>query len=174
MNLKFVEVIKIYSNNNDLLLEYPKNTLLDEIIDVWPIIIRYLNPNLFMIGKHCDNYNGFRLITRDECKTKLFISLFYANYIERNGIAVLFDNNYVGDGIRYISSNNSLILIGLEAIRIQRKIFKKNDIVGCETNYYPPNDIANRIHNISIGGIWSECKLGMGLFMPTDFFFSDQ
>lgn len=176
MHIKIVETVKIFNINNKLLIEYPKNTLLDKIVDVWPIIAKYNNPNLFMIGKHADKYDGFRLITNEECRTNLFVSLFCANYIEKNGIAVLFDNDDLSDGPRYISNQKSLLLIDIEAIHIQRCIFKKNDIIECRTNYYSGANLIRKISDIYTRETyvkWSGCNNGMGLFVPNDFPFID-
>jgi len=86
MSIKLVPIIEIV-RNDAILFKYPPHTLLDKIVDVWEIIIdyhRHYRP--FVIGNYSGKYEGYRLITHEECKSHEFISLFASHYRINHGI----------------------------------------------------------------------------------------
>jgi len=68
----------LYDINRDLIFTYPINTLLDNICDVWPLIMDYYqNFYPFSINNNDKNY---RPITRLECLSNTFVRIFSAAY----------------------------------------------------------------------------------------------
>ena len=70
----------IRDTTGKIIFDFPPNTLLEKITDVWSIIIDYRNNYYpFLIGID----SNYREVTRDEFKTNKFIKLFYFAYKDK-------------------------------------------------------------------------------------------
>ena len=68
----------IKDSKGNILFEFPPNTLLERITDVWPIIINYYE-NFFPFAIETTNSN-YRKLTIEECKQESFVRLFGTAY----------------------------------------------------------------------------------------------
>lgn len=59
-----IQIVKQIRNNGKTLFQFPINTLLDNILpELWPNILSY-NNNAYIIGKHNENYCGYKKIIK--------------------------------------------------------------------------------------------------------------
>lgn len=112
MSVKIVTVStkKVIDSNDNIIYEFPGDTLLDNILpDLWPSIISYQHCNHpFKIGKKNTQYTGYRVIYDEECDTKQFSKLFIEYYEKNNGLYSL-DNIYTA---RNYLCNWSHLMVG--------------------------------------------------------------
>ena len=55
-----IQIVKQIHNNGKTLFQFPINTLLDNVLpELWPNILSY-NNNVYIIGKHNENYCGYK------------------------------------------------------------------------------------------------------------------
>jgi hypothetical protein len=88
-------LIKISDTHGKILLEYPTDTLLDQITDEMSIIMMYYSTRKFIISNHDKILSNYRMITHEETKTESFKNLFINSYIFDNGIYILDESNNV-------------------------------------------------------------------------------
>jgi len=106
----------IFDAKGNILFQFPPNTLLEKIIDVWPLIMNYYeNYNLFSIGAH----EGYRPVTLEEFKTNGFIKSFSSEYRKKKIICSIYDGLYnrrlfVGPHPLYIKHDSSSESIFIE------------------------------------------------------------
>jgi len=116
--MKPVLSYNIKDTKGNILFEFPPNSLLERIIDVWPIIIDY-HENYFPFVVEMTNSN-YRKITIEECKLESFVRLFSIAYrkkrITRKDVFVkrlCIDNIplMIKKNISYLYINNSRIFM---------------------------------------------------------------
>lgn len=67
-----IQIVKQIHNNGKPLFQFPINTLLDNILpELWPNILSY-NDNLYIIGKHDENYYGYKKIIKKIMKIPIY------------------------------------------------------------------------------------------------------
>ena len=107
MSLKRDITVNIKNTNNQIIFQYPGNTLLDNIpIDLFPTIINYYHcHHPFAIGKMNKQYNGYKLMNNKECETNVFSQMFFEYYFNNNGLYAL-DNSLEG---KYVSNSSHIL-----------------------------------------------------------------
>lgn len=80
MNLKH-QTVKIITDKNDkIILKFPIDTVLDNIIDdLWNNIIKYMDYQPFLIAIPKYALSGYRLIREDEFDSKKFLDYYFNN-----------------------------------------------------------------------------------------------
>jgi len=110
MSLKIIEINAAINSDGKVVFKFPKGTLLDHIPhDLWNIIIKHHQKyQPFIIGKFCNHYFGYRLVTCNDF-TKDFIEEFIRYYRKNDGLYSVEQVNVNQD----LSINQHPILIGM-------------------------------------------------------------
>lgn len=163
MDVKLIPIIEIINSSGTVVFKYPQYTLLDKIVDVWKIIIKYYySYQPFAIGQYSKKYEGYRLITHEECKSSEFVSLLASYYKTNHGVIVL-------DKINRSFVWNKNKAFSIDNISIQCWKADTNNLtrlcVGLSDNH-----IKDDIHRIKTGKITTVNPI-VGLFVLNDLFF---
>lgn len=130
ISIKSITIRRVFNERNNLIYQFPAETLLDNIIpDLWPTIIHYENTKIvFGLGNYNDAYPGYRLVNDIECMKGSFHDLFTIHYEQTNSLLLLSDNlenvdsdNYVRvksdiGGMRKLCINGYVIVFCFESI----------------------------------------------------------
>ena len=165
MNVKLVPIIEIINSSGTVLFKYPQYTLLDKIVDVWKIIIKYYyDYKPFIIGKYSGKYEGYHLITHEECKSSEFVSLLSFYYKTNHGVTVLdkIDRSFVWNDNKAFSIDN----ISIQCCRAGPNELTRLCYGLTKT------DIKNEIYRIKTGEITTTSVNPItGLFVLNNLFF---
>ena len=168
MNVKLVPIIEIINSSGTVLFKYPQYTLLDKIVDVWKIIIKYYyDYRPFAVGNYAGKYEGYRLITHEECKSPEFVSLFSSHCKISYGIMALdkIERSFLYNNNKALSLKESFW--GYTSIQCWKA--GPGDLTRlCSGS--TDNDIKNVTHKIETGKISPDGSI-VGLFVLNDLFF---
>ncbi len=176
MSIKIVQTItnKIISDEGEVLLKYPDETLLNKInSDLWNVIMKvYWDSFPIAIGWAKKKYDRFRQVTSHDYCTKNFFKAFVKYYYATKKFHNL--DKLIKNGVRiYIS-------IGEENRAREANINNESYFVGCYNDEYivltynfigaRPTPI-NIIKNMNLGNTYTIMSEYATLFIPNDISF---
>lgn len=147
----------IHDHNNNVLFTYPLNTLLDKIVDQWPLIMNYHeNYYPFAVGTPDDNY---REVTSDDLDSEMFMKLFIITY-KKNKIKT---HNFQCPGVDvlFISINGLRLCVTDDILQYTKHIatIKKPELIYDHiSNEYIQNSLVPRETFIQIEEINADIK----------------